>query len=227
MLLTLLACTPELVAVEALSVIHVAPSHGSTGVAVDSTLAVTFSAELDTDTLTEATLLLQDEDGTVPTDLSYEAGSFTVYVTPQGDLTADAAHELVVTDAVGSVELGALPATLRSGFDTSPAPAQNDRPFADAGGDRDDCVIGQPLELDGGGSYDPENRLGLGFSWRMVDAPEAATWTLDGDDTQAPTLTVDRGGEYLVGLIVDDGELSSDEDYAVVWCTEAGGDTGL
>jgi len=227
MLLTLLSCTSELIAVEALSIIHVAPSHGSSGVAVDATLAVTFSAELDVDSLSDVTLFVEDEDGPVAAELSYEAGSYTVYVTPKAELAADAEHALVITDGVQAVELGALPATVRSSFDTSAAPAQNDRPFADAGGDREDCVTDEPVTLDGGGSYDPEDRLGLGFSWRVVSGPDAANWTLDGDDSQSPTLTVDRGGEYLVGLIVDDGELSSDEDYAVVWCTEGGaGDTG-
>jgi hypothetical protein len=84
-------------------------------------------------------------------------------------------------------------------------------PIANAGADAEGSV-GQTLTLDGSMSTDPEG-ASLSFTWRIVMAPAGSESTLSALDQPNPTLTPDTEGEYVVGLIVNDGVQDSSEDF--------------
>ena len=78
------------------------------------------------------------------------------------------------------------------------------RPVADVG---DDVVaaIGDVVELDGSGSRDDDGDS-LTYSWR---AP--AEIELDDPTSPTPSFTARVAGSYMVGLVVSDGALESNE----------------
>lgn len=67
------------------------------------------------------------------------------------------------------------------------------------------AVRGQPVELDGSDSCDPEQST-LGYSWSLVSAPAGSRWPLTGTDAAVATLTPDVAGQYQVALQVTDSE---------------------
>ncbi len=93
--------------------------------------------------------------------------------------------------------------------------AQNQRPVAEAGLSR--YAAGDPVHLDGSGSYDPDNSGPLSYAWRQIAGPAVV---LTGADTAAPTV----GGfvqtsdiqECEFELVVSDPELASVPDTVKV-----------
>jgi len=91
----------------------------------------------------------------------------------------------------------------------------NGPPVADAGGPQQ--VANQSsLLLDGSGSHDPDGDAIASFLWRIDSAPAAAqacleqpSPCLEGAASVAPTFTPAAKGDYLLSLVVGDGELSS------------------
>ena len=112
-------------------------------------------------------------------------------VAPGGNVT------LTVTDNNGAT--GSDSTTVDVVRDNAP-------PVADAGLDRV-ASPDQTVALDGSGSHDPDGGENpqLTFSWLEIDKPEGSTATLTGEDTDAPTVTVDLTGTYLYRLVVTDG----------------------
>ncbi len=87
----------------------------------------------------------------------------------------------------------------------------NSPPIANAGADGEGFV-GEPITLDGTGSHDLEDGLGLSFEWRIESAPEGSMATLANATSVTPLLVPDRAGLYRIGLIVTDssGETSGE-----------------
>ncbi|NOZ88048.1 MAG: PKD domain-containing protein [Deltaproteobacteria bacterium] len=88
-------------------------------------------------------------------------------------------------------------------------PAGNNRtPTADAGVDIE-VHKGQEAKLDGTASYDPDSDV-LVYNWTIVSKPQASNITtssiIPNNSTGASTASFipDRGGVYIVGLMVDD-----------------------
>lgn len=84
----------------------------------------------------------------------------------------------------------------------------NDPPVADAGPDQE-ALTGEAVAFDGEGSYDEEG------------SPLAYDWDFDGDgiiDSHEvkPVFTYSEAGVYTVSLVVNDGELSSTTDTALI-----------
>ena len=82
----------------------------------------------------------------------------------------------------------------------------NRLPVADTGDDVN-ALTNVSVQLDGSQSYDPEGRL-ITFSW-LVAAPLGSSAALHDATHPLPRLTPDVAGDYLVELIVNDGESDS------------------
>lgn len=97
----------------------------------------------------------------------------------------------------------------------------NSAPYADAGGDQVGFV-GVVLNLDGGGSYDPDGDA-LNYSWSIEDAPAGSNVKLASADAEVAQLVPDKAGTWQIALVVDDGAAESDADLITVTAGEDGG----
>jgi hypothetical protein len=94
--------------------------------------------------------------------------------------------------------------------------APNTQPIADAGPDRQ-VIIGDEVQLNGGGSFDPDEDP-LSFSWRFVSAPDGAVGpaTLQSPTSDSPHFRARLAGIYIIELVVRDGEVDSIPDQVIV-----------
>jgi len=90
----------------------------------------------------------------------------------------------------------------------------NSVPVADAGADQQ-VISGETVTLDGSGSNDAEGDV-LTFNWSITEKPGRSLSALDGSTIANPTLRVDRGGTYVVTLVVHDGTVDSPADTATI-----------
>ncbi len=96
---------------------------------------------------------------------------------------------------------------LRSAPATVLIVTENSPPLADAGVDRT-VTAGETVTLAGDSSFDPDGDP-LFYQWTLLQQPAGSTVTLLDPNTVSPSLTPDLPGDYIVRLIVDDGELFS------------------
>ena len=94
-----------------------------------------------------------------------------------------------------------------------PPPQAPGSPVANAGPDLGNIRPGQTITLDGSTSFDPEGDP-LTYSWSL-SAPTGSAAVLANPASVRPTFTVDRDGDYVVQLIVNDGRLNSAPDSAI------------
>lgn len=113
------------------------------------------------------------------------------------DVQGDYVIELVVSDSWTS----SLPDTMTVSFD-------NLKPVADAGNSFT-LVLGNPADLNGGGSSDP-NGDPLTYKWSFVYRPQNSQAELNAPGIVNPTFIPDLAGTYVVSLIVNDGRVDSD-----------------
>ena len=113
-------------------------------------------------------------------------------------MAGDYTVQLVVND--GYVDSD--PATV-----TITAERANAVPMADAGQSQS-ITTGRQVTLDGSLSSDPDGDP-LGYSWSILSAPQGSTSTLVASTTAFPDLTPDSQGNYLIQLVVNDGEFDS------------------
>jgi beta propeller repeat protein len=86
----------------------------------------------------------------------------------------------------------------------------NTPPTADAGADQR-IIVGETVQLDGGGSSDPDGDP-LAYHW-MISKPDLTILALS---EEAPTFVADLAGTYDVELVVNDGLRDSDPDQATI-----------
>ena len=97
--------------------------------------------------------------------------------------------------------------------------ASNLPPTAEAGQDQQ-VAQGSTVELDGSGSSDPDSDpFELTYHWRVGRVP-GGNVTLSDSTAIRPSFTAEQPGEYVFGLSVSDGELTSLQDVVTVTVLE-------
>ena len=81
------------------------------------------------------------------------------------------------------------------------------KPIPDAGFDRA-VATGHVIQLDGSGSFDP-NDDPLTYSWRMISRPQYSETEILNPTAVAPTFAADTPGDYVIELVVNDGQQNS------------------
>ncbi|AQS38093.1 YHYH protein [Shewanella psychrophila] len=105
-----------------------------------------------------------------------------------------------------------------SGTDTTPdVPASNIAPVANAGADITQAV-GSVVNLDGTASSDADGNS-LSYNWVFASMPDGSNASLNGQTSSQPDFTPDIVGSYQVSLIVNDGQVDSNEDLIDVIAT--------
>ena len=91
----------------------------------------------------------------------------------------------------------------------------NDAPVANAGPDLGSIISGTRITMSGSASTDP-NGDPLTYSWTFLSKPAGSAAVLANPTSVTPTFTVDRAGDYVVQLIVNDGAVNSAPDSAII-----------
>ena len=97
---------------------------------------------------------------------------------------------------------------------TITASTANSAPTADAGSDQN-VATGTQVTLDGSGSSDADGDT-LTYSWSFTSVPSGSAASLSGASTITPTFTPDVDGDYVVQLVVNDGDVDSAPDQLTV-----------
>ena len=82
--------------------------------------------------------------------------------------------------------------------------------MADAGDDQT-VDLAAIVTLDGSESHDPDGDP-LTFAWSVLTRPAGSTAVLSNPSAVGPTFVADRAGEFVMQLIVNDGQVDSAPD---------------
>jgi RHS repeat-associated protein len=104
--------------------------------------------------------------------------------------------------------------TLDSAPDQVRIDTTNSAPVAAAGVDAS-AFINETVLLDGSASSDVDGDQ-LRFNWSLIERPPQSSALLQGADTDHPSFTLDRAGNYIAELVVNDGLLDSVPDQVVI-----------
>lgn len=107
---------------------------------------------------------------------------------------------------------------LSSEPDTVTITTLNSQPVADAGPDQRELEGGK-TGLYGSRSFDPDGDQ-LVFKWSITLKPEGSKAKLNKPNAESPTISLDKQGDYVVQLVVNDGTTDSDPDTVTI-ATEA------
>ena len=112
--------------------------------------------------------------------------------------------QLIVND--GSVDSAPDTVTITTG---------NTAPVADAGADQPGRFGGSVATVDGSASSDTDGH-GLTYRWSLLSVPSGSAASLSDPDVASPWFSLDRAGQYVAQLIVNDGFQDSAPDTVVV-----------
>ncbi len=131
---------------------------------------------------------------------------------------ADRLQPQLTPDLAGDYVLGltAIAGNQRSSEATVTvtADAHNSQPVARAGTDRQ-VAVGQMVTLDGRQSEDGDGDH-LQWRWQLISRPAGSQTGLDSLATITTRLAPDRSGDYVVALVVSDGQRDSLPDIRVI-----------
>lgn len=100
--------------------------------------------------------------------------------------------------------------------------AFDQNPTADAGPDQDVCTY-EEVQLDGSGSFDPEDGTNLTYSWTVNQVPMGSSvdtsWLSDASAVQ-PRFVPDAAGDYVLQLFVRDTNNLGGVDQVTVTASE-------
>jgi len=86
----------------------------------------------------------------------------------------------------------------------------NLRPIASAQFNRPgDIFTGDIISLDGSGSFDPDGDA-ISYQWTFIDRPQGSTSLFDDANSVTPSFPIDVAGDYIVQLVVNDGQVNSE-----------------
>ena len=148
---------------------------------------------------------------------SVPAGSSTILLNPtrvDAQFVPDVEGEFVVRLLVDDGDLQSDPDDV-----VITAAEADEPPVADAGYDQS-VAIGSYVELDGGGSRDPEG-ASLSYRWTLVSSPAGSAAVLFGEGTVTPNFEADAQGRYTIELVVNDGGQDSQPDSVDVTAEES------
>jgi len=97
------------------------------------------------------------------------------------------------------------------------ATTQNSPPSAHAGLDFQ-VSLNEIIRLDGSASSDPDGTV-PNYVWSITSRPNGSHASFDDNTLESPIFTADLAGEYVLGLIVNDGEDESAIDHVVITIT--------
>ncbi|HUU01785.1 MAG TPA: hypothetical protein VM425_10110 [Myxococcota bacterium] len=96
----------------------------------------------------------------------------------------------------------------------------NRAPLANAGPDRVQKV-GQSVDLDGSGSFDPDGDR-LNFQWDIISAPAGAMAEIANPQARMASIIPDKAGVWVIRLAVSDTRLPSEPDVMQLRATPSG-----
>src|SRR5262245_46903798 len=176
------------------------PDLGKVATGTLITLNGSGSSDPNGDSLTYSWTLLSKPAGSTAVLNNPTSASPTFTVDRVGDYTA----QLIVSDGKAN-----------STPDTVLVTTNNVAPVANAGPDLGNVGPGAIVTLNGSASFDP-NGDPLTYSWSFVSKPAGSAAVLANANSVSPTFTIDRDGDYIVQLIVNDGSVNSPADTATI-----------
>ncbi|MFT5583048.1 MAG: hypothetical protein ACI9VR_000625 [Cognaticolwellia sp.] len=212
----MLGCGDAVVVADYLSVIHVAPSDGAANITTDAEISATFNDALAADSWTGAVYLDDPMGNPVPSVLSYDADNYTLSLLPDAPLLRDAVYSFTLADTLEGENYGVLPGSITTQFKTLGAPVGggNTPPVAFIDG-VESCIVGEITALTHS-STDADGDT-LTVSWRIVDGPPVDEW--QGEESALAELIAAGPGEFVVGLVADDGMDASSEAFLTFICS--------
>lgn len=116
-----LACGPASINVpETLAVSYVLPSHGAVDVAVDTSVEIGFSDNVDYATVTAESIVLEQAGQRVAVQQVFVLDGQVVLLVPESVLSAGTQYNVMVAETVRGDDSGELGAPLRTRFRTAP-----------------------------------------------------------------------------------------------------------
>ena len=105
--------------------------------------------------------------------------------------------------------------TLNACGDSNNVSTPNGAPTANAGPDLGSIRTGTIVTLNGSASSDP-NGDPLTYRWTFVSIPAGSAAAIANPTSVSPTFTVDRAGDYIAQLTVNDGQTDSAPDTVLI-----------
>ncbi len=162
------------------------------------------SSDADNDGLTYSWEITSKPEGSTAAldDNSSPNPSFTA------DFDGEYLIDLIVNDGIASSESDTVVIT---------AATINSAPVANAGPDQT-VETGATVTLDGSASSDSDGDA-LTYAWSFTSVPDGSTSSLADATSVTSTFVTDIDGTYVVGLIVNDGEVDSERDSVSISST--------
>jgi hypothetical protein len=170
---------------------------------VNENTSVTLSGTA-TDTDGQISSYLWQQSTGTSTTLNNGNTAVASFTAPEVNSSEVLTFTLTVTDNAGAVIADTIQITVK------PIIAENSAPTANAGIDQT-VYVDDIVNLSGEQSSDADGD-NMTYSWSFISIPNNSLASISNASQALATFTADMEGTYVVSLIVDDGELSSDID---------------